>query len=178
MKNCFYLSFCLLIFTLQSCDLTTDPVLQFDKPIAKNVFDLRKKLGDSLMILRGTDTINYVIYYHKDPEYNIIVKNNIDTIFTGRATKRKELILLTRQLTNYQYAIHALKLTDTTIIGLETEFLQSQIMDSIFATHEDFKELVVDTVKKTLVDVNKREGKDVFRIVIDKLASDKILSKK
>lgn len=172
MKNCIYLSFYLLIFTLQSCDLTIDPTVQFDKPIAKNVFDLRKKLGYSLMVLRQTDTIKYVIHYHKDPEYNIIVKNNLDTIFTGTATKRKELILLTRQLTNYQYAIHALKLTETTITGLETEWIQSQIMDTIFATHKDFQELVVDTVKKILVDVNKREGRDVFRMVIDQLHAD------
>jgi len=151
-----------------SCDGESLSQIRFTEPIKGKTINLSNRVGNSFSILRSDDTIFYALSYDKATSYNYLVKSNVDTVFAGTITKRNELYLLNRMLENGEYNIHALKFTDSTVTGLETEWLQNILINE--ALREDkYTSLIVDTTKGKVLEVNKKQGKSIFRNVIDSL---------
>ena len=131
-----------LIFTALSLNACSelDSEVEFSEPIKGRLINLSNNVGESFQILRENDTIKYNLYFDKSTDNNYLVKSDIDTVFIGTVTRRNELFLLNRQLKNGKFAIHALKFTDSTVTGLETEWLQSNIINSKLIK----KEIIMD----------------------------------
>lgn len=87
----------LLVSLLISCNEGKwEPAIIFDETNLGTKVDLSKKLGDEFSIIRDSLKIDYRIIFNKSSKKNLIVKNDIDTIFHSLATKRKGLYLLSR----------------------------------------------------------------------------------
>ena len=175
-KNILTLTFVTLM--LFGCeDVYLNPSVDFAEPIKGRMVNLSNKVGDSFQIVRENDTIVYFLYFDKLTDFNYLVKSDTDTVFVGTVTKRNELFLLNRLRKNGNYAIHALKFTDTTVIGLETEWFQSTIIK-----HEldsgNYANLITDTVGVNTLLTNKKDGKEIFRFVIEQLEPEKLVSHK
>lgn len=164
--------FPLLIITIVSCSEMDKPRLVFDEPVKGRTINLSSKIGESFEVLRNNDTISYSLSFDKVTKYNYLVRSDTDTVFIGTVTKRNELFLLNRPLQNGKFAIHALKFTDSTITGLETESYQSYILNQEIINNNS-KELITDTTNTTTINVDKREGKSLFRMVIENLEPEK-----
>ena len=152
-----------------------EPNVDFAEPIKGRTINLSNRVGESFQIIRENDTINYSIYFDKSTDYNYLVKADTDTVFIGTVTKRNELFLLNRPLNNGKFAIHALKFTDSTVIGLETEWLQSSIIKNELDNGK-YANLITDTVGINTLQTKKKDGKEIFRFVIEKLEPEKLVS--
>ena len=104
-----------------------------------------------------------------------MIKSDTDTVFIGTVTKRNELFLLNRPLKNGKFAIHALEFTDSTVTGLETEWLQSNIIKTELDSGK-YVNLIIDTNGVNTLQTNKRNGKEIFRFVIEQLTPEKLVS--
>ncbi|WP_165366205.1 T9SS type A sorting domain-containing protein [Brumimicrobium glaciale] len=152
-----------------------EPNVDFAEPIKGRTINLSNKVGESFQIVRGNDTIKYSLYFDKSTDYNYLVKSDTDTVFIGTVTKRNELFLLNRPLKNEKFAIHALLFTDSTVTGLETEWLQSSIIKSRLDSGQYVK-LIADTVGVNTIQAKKKDGKEIFRFVIEQLEPEKLIS--
>jgi len=133
------------------------PAVAFTEESKGKKINLSNFLGDSLSIKRGNDTINYFISYRKRDKLNTIINLfDGDTIFEGTVSKRKELFLLNRKIDSSTYIIHAIVFDDKTITGLETEWVQSLILDSLRTPYK-FNQIVRDSNGVTALEPNKRE---------------------
>ena len=158
-----------LILTVLLYGCSGEPAVNFEEPVKGKSLNLSKEIGDSIFVTENIDTLEYTKYtFIYDGEINLIIKNDADTVFLGTATKRKELILLNRVLENGKYAIHAIELTDSTIKGLETEWLQSILIDSITKS-PNYSKIITDTNQVKTIDAKKKDAKNIFRWVIDQL---------
>jgi hypothetical protein len=151
-----------------------EPNVAFEEPIKGQTINLSNRVGDSFQIIRDNDTIRYSLYFDKSTNFNYLVKPNNDTVFIGTVTKRKELFLLSRLLKSGKFAIHALKFTDSTVTGLETEWLQSIIINKELANGK-YTNLITDTVGITTINAKKKDGKEIFRDVIKQLEAEKLI---
>lgn len=167
-----YLAILFVAYSVISCG-EYEPEVQFTEPIKGTEINLADRLGESFSVLRDGDTIAYGISYDPATSENVITTMG-DTIFMGLAIKRRELVLLTRELKKGNFSIHALFITDSTITGLETEWYQDGILDSLMST-PDYQKLITDTTDHTAVEVNRRSGKHLFRDVIQFLPAEKII---
>lgn len=158
-------------------DVNLKPNVEFDAPIKGRTVDLSNKFGDIFQILRGNDTINYSIVFDKTSNFNYLIKSDTDTVFAVTVTKRNELYLLNRFLENGKFAIHALKITDSTIIGLETEWLQSTIIYNQLENGK-YTNLITDTTEIKSIKAEKKDGKELFRLVINQLKPEKLIASK
>lgn len=163
------------LILLTQCE-ESPPNVTFDAPVKGKLINLSRKIGDSFQVIRDTDTITYHLFYDKNTKSNYLVKSISDTVFVGTITKRNELYLLNHHLKNGDFVIHALKFTDTTVTGLETEWVQSVIIANKIDTG-NFTNLTTDTTTIKTIAVGKRDGKEIFRFVIDQLKSEHILYK-
>jgi len=161
------------ILILYSCG-NFEPEVEFSEPINGRMINLSNNVGDSFQIIRDVDTIEYTLSFDKVTKYNYLIKYVTDTVFVGTVTKRNELFLLNRPLNNGKFSIHVLKFTDSTIIGLETEWLQSAIINNELDSGK-YANLIIDTVKVNTLKANKKDGKEIFRYVIEQLEPEKIL---
>jgi hypothetical protein len=169
----FISTFTLLTLLMCSC-AGSGPGVDFGERIPGRTVNLSNKVGDSLQILRYGDTVSYTLRYDKQTDLNYMIRSGLDTIFVGTITKRNELYLLNRLLKNGNFRIHALKFTDSTVTGLETEWRQSYIIK-----HEldsgNYSDLIRDTVGGPTINVEKKDGKEIFRMVIEKLKPEKLI---
>ena len=160
---------------LIGCDeLKTD--VQFSETIKGRKINLSKKIGNNFQIIRESDTLKYSVSFDKSKSINYIIKSDFDTIFEGTITKRNELFLLNRVLKNGNFSIHALKFTDSTITGLETEWIQSKMLKSE-SRNSDYSESIIDSTDSFLINLNKSDGKSIFRKIIAKLEPEKRVRK-
>jgi len=152
-----------------------EPNVDFSEPIKGRTINLSNKVGETFQIVRENDTIKYSLYFDKSTNYNYLVKADTDTVFIGTVTKRNELFLLNRPLKNGKFAIHALKFTDSTVTGLETEWLQSSIIKNELDSGK-YVNLIADTVGVNTLQTKKKDGKEIFRFVIEQLEPEKLVS--
>ncbi len=152
-----------------------EPDVNFAEPIKGRIINLSNKVGDSFQVVRENDTISYSLYFDKLTDFNYLVKSDTDTVFVGTVTKKNELFLLNRPLENGKFAIHALKFTDSSVTGLETEWLQSNIIKNELDSGK-YVNLIADTVGVKTLQPKKKDGKEIFRSVIDKLEPEKLVS--
>jgi hypothetical protein len=152
-----------------------EPNVDFVEPIRGRTINLSNKVGETFQIVRENDTIKYSLYFDKSTDCNYLVKSDADTVFVGTVTKRNELFLLNRPLTNGKFAIHALKFTDTTVTGLESEWLQANIIKNELDSGK-YTDLIADTVGVNTLQAEKGDGKEIFRFVIEQLEPEKLIS--
>ena len=165
----------LVVFAMISCG-EIDPLVVFEKPIKGRIINLSNKVGDSFQVIRENDTILYSVFYDKETSINYLLRSSVDTVFVGTVTKRNELFLLNSFIEDDdKYAIHALKFTDSTVIGLETAWLQSSIISRALDSGL-FSALLIDTVKYKTLSANKKDGKRLFRYVVAQLTPEKLVS--
>ena len=151
-----------------------EPSVDFEEPIKGRTTNLSNKVGDSFQILRDNDTIAYSLSYDKEADLNYLIKSAFDTIFVGTVTKRNELYLLNRTLDNGKLAIHALKFTDSTVTGLETEWIQSNIIQNELDSGK-YENLIADTIGVSTIKAEKKDGKEIFRFVIEQLEAERLI---
>jgi len=151
--------------------------VNFAEPIKGRTINLSNKVGESFQIIRENDTIKYSLYFEESTNYNCLVKSDTDTVFIGTVTKRNELFLLNRPLKNGKFVIHALKFTDSTVTGLETEWLQSNIIKNNLDSGK-YINLIIDTVGIITIKAKKKDGKEIFRFVIKQLKPEKLITHK
>ncbi|MDT8412186.1 MAG: hypothetical protein RQ875_06990, partial [Vicingaceae bacterium] len=161
----------LVITVFFGCD---DDVV-FEEPVKGRLIDLSKKINTPFKVIREKDTITYTVFYDDLSKLNYLIKSENDTVFVGTVTKRNELFLLNRKLDNGNFFIHAIKFTDSTVIGLETEWLQNNIIKNEL-DNDNFSELIIDTSSNITLETNKRKGKEIFRLVIEKLTPEKLIT--
>jgi hypothetical protein len=152
-----------------------EPNVDFVEPIRGRTINLSNKVGETFQIVRENDTIKYSLYFDKSTDCNYLVKSDADTVFVGTVTKRNELFLLNRPLTNGKFAVHALKFTDTTVTGLESEWLQANIIKNELDSGK-YTDLIADTVGVNTLQAEKGDGKEIFRFVIEQLEPEKLIS--
>lgn len=151
-----------------------EPNVNFEETIKGRTINLSNKVGDLFQVLRGDDTITYSLTFDKKVDLNYIVKSDFDTVFVGTVTKRNELFLLNRPLENGKFTIHALKFTDSTVTGLETEWIQSNIIKNEIDSGK-FTDLTADTAGIITIKAKKKDGKEIFRFVIEQLEAEKLV---
>lgn len=159
---------------LLSCgDLT--PPIEFTEPIKGRKVNLSKKIGSEIKLKKGNETISIHFSFQNDTNY--IIGPEDDTIFSGTATKRNELFLLNRYLSENRILIHGIKLEDSLIVGLGTEWMQTHMyktfMDSLKLNHIVLK---TDTNHIETVGSQKKENKEIFRMILSNLPPDTIIS--
>jgi hypothetical protein len=173
-KTAYILTITFLIISLYGCQ-ESEAKVHFSEPIKGRLINLSNKIGDSFQILRNEDTIKYSLYFEKSNDYNYLVKSDTDTVFIGTISKRNELYLLNRTLENKKYVIHALKFTDSTVIGLETEWIQSDMINNMLDSTE-YSNLITDTTDVNTIQVDKKNGKEIFRHIIQQLKVEKLIN--
>jgi len=173
-KNILTFTFVTTVILLIGCG-ELEPNVDFAEPIKGRTINLSNKVGDFFQIVRENDTISYSLYFDKLTDFNYLVKSDTDTVFVGTVTKRNELFLLNRPLKNGKVAIHALKFTDSTVTGLETEWLQSNIIKNELDSGK-YVNLITDTVGVNTLQTKKKDGKEIFRFVIEQLEPEKLVS--
>ena len=174
MKNIKVISILTFLTLLMFGCVEFEPSIDFEETITGRTIDLSNKVGDSFQILRENDTITYTLTFDKEADLNYIVKSDFDTIFIGTVTKINELYLLNRPLINGKFAIHALQFTEYTVTGLETEWLQSSIIKNEIDGGK-FINLISDTVGVNTLNAEKKDGKEIFRLVIEQLEPEKLI---
>lgn len=91
--------------------------------------DLSKRLGSTLAVLDGNDTIRMIITYEKASGKNFITDTSAeDTLFAGKVYKYRGLYYFSRKVEDSVYLISAVKVKKDQIQGLGTEFLQMNTM--------------------------------------------------
>ena len=176
LKNIFILFFAFLV-TLGCDGEFGENRIDFEQKIKGRTINLSNKVGDLFQIIRDNDTISYSLAFDKSNNYNYLIKDKTDTIFFGTVTKRNELFLLNRPLKNGKFAIHALKFTDTTVTGLETEWVQSVIINNQIEKG-NYTNFITDTTDVNTLKVERKEGKEMFRFAIDQLEPEKLITDK
>jgi hypothetical protein len=147
----------------------------FENPLKGRLINLTDKIDVPFKVIREGDTITYNVFYDDLSKLNYLVKSESDTVFVGTVTKRNELFLLNRKLDNGKFLIHAIKFNDSTVIGLETEWIQNNIIKTELDSG-NYTELIIDTSSNITLETNKRKGKEIFRLVIEKLTPEKLIS--
>lgn len=151
--------------------------IEFQAPVKGRTINLSKKIGKSITIRNGNDTALINFSFLSDTNYITDIEG--DTLFKGTATKRNDLYLLNRYITPNRVLIHAIKLEDSLITGLGTEWLQTNMyktfMDSLNLNHIVIKS---DTNHIETVGSQKKENKEIFRMIIQNLKSDTIITRK
>ncbi len=169
------LTLSVLSFFLLSCEEFAPPI-EFEKPVKGRLVNLSKKIGSKIVVKNGDQTATAYFTFQNDTNY--IVDQNKDTIFKGTATKRNELFLLNRYIGPNRVLIHAVRLKDSLITGIGTEFFQTHMyktfMDSLRLNHIVLSE---DTNHVETVSSDKRENKEIFRMIIDNLPADTIIER-
>lgn len=174
LKNSIFALSILSLF-LVSCEEFAPPI-EFEKPVKGRLVNLSKKIGSKIVVKNGDQTATTYFTFLNDTNY--IVDQNKDTIFKGTVTKRNELFLLNRYVGPNRVLIHAVKLKDSLITGLGTEFFQTHMyktfMDSLRLNHIVLNE---DTNHVETVGSNKKENKEIFRMIIENLPTDTIIER-
>lgn len=163
-----------LLIILAGCNEYESEVV-FEKPITGKLINLSSQLGDSFKVIRDSDTITYHIYFEDLSNLNYITSSDSDTIFAGTITKRNELFLLNRKLPNEKIVIHAIKINDSTITGLETEWFQNQIIKNQI-DNGHYENIISDTTKNITLKPKKKDGKEIFRFVIEQLQPERLIT--
>lgn len=170
-----YLAILFVACSVISCG-EYEPEVQFTEPIKGAKINLIDYLDETFSLIQDNDTIEYSITFDAETKENLITQKE-DTIFIGTAIKRRELILLTRELRKGKFGIYAIKISDTTITGFNTEYYQNRIMDSLIYTSKH-SGLIKDTTEHTTIKANRRSSKHLFRDVIALLPPEKIIREK
>ncbi len=171
MKNFFYLiSLCSLI---NSCNLelkSNEPVISFKTESQGRKINLSHVLSENFSIVRDSSIIEYEVFFDKKHRRNLILKEEKDTVFYGTVTKRKGFYLLSRLSSDSNYIKHAIQISDTSIIGLETEILQSYLIKSELKTNQEFEEILIDTNDgKNCIQTNKKTNTTLFQNIVKSL---------
>ncbi len=165
----------LLVFSLlPSCGVQEEPRSEFTTPFKRHKIDLSYRLGDTFSVLRGKDTVVYNLHYNRKTRINYIIRDDNDTIFQGIVTKHRGMYLLNRPLPNGRYRISALKFTDSTVVGLETEYLQAFIIDGEVA-QGNLTPMIVDTSKKYVLEIDRKLGTELFENLLHHFNEEKLI---
>ena len=164
----------ILLIILVGCN-EYEPEIVFEKPIKGKLVNLSSRLGNSFKVIRENDTIEYKISFDDISNINYITTSDSDTIFVGTVTKRNELFLLNRKLPNEKVIIHAIKITDSTITGLETEWIQNQIIKNQIDSGY-YQKIISDTINNITISPKKKDGKQIFRFLIEQLKPEKLIT--
>lgn len=165
----------LFVFSLiVSCDVPVESRTEFTTPFKRHKIDLSYRLGNSFSVLRGEDTVVYDIHYNRKTRINHIVRDDNDTIFRGIVVKHRGMYLLNRPLANGRYIISALKFTDSTVVGLETEYLQTLIIDGE-VREGNLTPMIVDTSKKYVLEIDRQLGTELFEVLLHNFDEEKLI---
>ena len=159
-----------LISILFGCEKWEKKV-EFKETTKGRKINLSQKLGNTFSIVRHNDTIEYKLTYDKVTGQNYLMDDKLDTLFYGTITKRNELFLLNRKLSNKNYSIHALRFTDSSVTGLGTENLQLALIKKELKKEQN-QYLLMDTTDSYLVKLNRKEGKNFFRKAMEQLTPE------
>lgn len=162
------------LFILISCEESV-PEITFSNKIQGKEINLSNKIEHQFYVKRNSDTISYSLAFDDSKLLNYLIKSDTDTVFTGTITKRNELFLLNRTLENGNIAIHALKFTDSTVTGLETEYYQAILMQNELNNIKTLSITTDTSSKKSLINVDKKNAKKLFRTIINKLNAEPLV---
>ena len=162
------------LFILISCEESV-PEITFSNKIQGKEINISNKIEHQFYVKRNSDTISYSLAFDNSKLLNYLIKSDTDTVFTGTITKRNELFLLNRTLENGNIAIHALEFTDSTVTGLETEYYQAILMQDELNNIKTLSITTDTSSKKSLINVDKKNAKKLFRTIIDKLDAEPLV---
>lgn len=116
------------------------PMSSFDSPFPDRTKNLTWTLGSEFTLKQENDTLNYIVLFEKKSRQNFIINEKTnDTIFAGTVCKYKGLFYFNSQLNDSTYWIHAVKIENGTIRGLQTE------REQMFAWDSEFEDSVLDS---------------------------------
>ncbi|PCH98275.1 MAG: hypothetical protein COB85_01815 [Bacteroidetes bacterium] len=162
------------ISALVSCGIEEEPRSEFTTPFKRHKIDLSYRLGDTFSVLRGSDTVRFYLDYSRKTRMNYIIRNEDDTIFQGVVTKHRGMYLLNRPLANGRYRISAVKFTDSTVVGLETEYVQGFLIDREVA-QGNLDRMIVDTSKKYILEIDREMATQLFQTLLHNFDEDKLI---
>jgi hypothetical protein len=140
----------------------------FDAPFPKRNRNLQRILGDSIVVFGKCGSTNLRIL--STNAYNLIINTQTnDTIFKGTVCRYRDLYYLSEQINKISYRIYALKITDSSIYGLQNYFQYHQIDTAI--SNGSYPKLVkyMDQNKKLIrLHPDKKELRRLFTSIIDK----------
>ena len=84
------------------------------------------------------------------------------------------MYLLNRLLTNGRYRISALKFTDSTVVGLETEYLQAFLIDKEIAKG-NLASMIIDSSKQYVLEIDRKLGNELFSTILQHLDTEKLI---
>lgn len=164
----------LFIFSLLTGCEMEQPRSEFTTAFKRYKIDLSYRLGDSFSVLRGKDTVIYNIHYNRKNRTTYILRSDKDTIFEGTVSKHRGMYLLNRLLPNGRYRISALKFTDSTVVGLETEYLQAFLIDKEIAKG-NLASMIVDSSKQYVLEIDRKLGNELFSTILQHLDTEKLI---
>lgn len=165
----------LFLIALTSCEEYI-PEVTFESEIEGRETNLSNQVLNPFYIQRGEDTLKYILTFDDSERINYLIRSDTDTVFMGSITKRNELFLLNRELENGNFAIHALKFTDSSVTGLETEYDQGILMQAELNSIETIAIEKDTSNNKSLIDIDKKNAKRLFRSIIEKLTEERFVN--
>lgn len=153
----------------------TAPKTQFKEPLKKKKFNLTNRLGEYFQTIEKSDTITYEVFFNKKSKENTITRMG-DTIFQGDASRIGfKYCALNHRLPNGNFRITGIKLTDSTITDLRSEYDQAYRYDDILSDSVNHI-FVTDSGSYQLIDASKKTKTLFFKEVVDETKKYKLVN--
>lgn len=150
------------------------PRTQFEEPLKKKKFNLTNRLGDFFQTIEKSDTITYEVFFDNKSKENTIIRMG-DTIFQGNASRIGfKYCALNHRLPNGNFRFTGIKLTDSTITDLRSEYDQGYRYDEMLSDSSN-KVFMVDSGSYQLLDATKKTRNLFFKEVVDKTNKFKLV---
>tara|TARA_B100001094_G_scaffold330653_1_gene396419 strand:- start:871 stop:1701 length:831 start_codon:yes stop_codon:yes gene_type:complete len=178
MKNFILLSIVSMIHSCgnnESLEKKLAPKTQFKEPLKKKKFNLTNRLGEYFQTIENSDTITYEVFFNNKSKENTITRMG-DTIFQGYASRIGfKYCALNNPLPNGNFRITGIRLTDSTITDLRSEYNQAYSYDDMLSDSANHV-FVIDSGSYQLIDASKKTRTLFFKEVVDKTKKYKLVN--
>lgn len=144
------------------------PESAFTQTISKRNVNLVRKLGPSFSLIEGRNTVTYKLEFDNETDFNTILTEKGDTVFSGTVNRFKGLYLLNNKLSSGNYLIHALKVTDSTMTGLNSEMDQAYLIDQQIKKGK-LSEAILDSAETVLINPDNKTADILFYTILRKI---------
>jgi hypothetical protein len=168
MKRHASLLFLALIGVFSACE---DLEMNFPKRNKR----MTKVLGERLVMKTGGDTIALRIR-STQMAHLIVREDNSDTLFYGTVCQYRGLYYFSQALNDTTYWIHAVKITDNLIYGLNRGLEQAYLIDQAIGKGEYAKLLKYQNEKQIRLHPHKKQTRQLFTQLLAQFPADTILS--
>lgn len=171
-----YILYLLIIIGFSSCGDANE--IFFEAPFPKKNIDLTKILGNEIIVKTTCNVKLDTFQITFNSKNNLIINNVGDTIFYGKVCKFRGLYYLNQQIKDSLYWISTIKLYDSLIYGLNSEYEQMYFLRDEILKGNYSKLLKSINSDSSLIKLNidKKELKNYFSNFLKAYKPDTIVN--